>query len=446
MRVARLELHQIGPFDDATFDFPDDARTFLFEGPNGSGKTTVAHAIANALCLRADGQTARGTLSPPALDARTRQPGAEHVLGLEHELATCEVHFGATHGRWIEPSAAPANLVAAFHYVAQLSAREQPGRGLAWAAFGFGARAPSVTLSANGPMELDANPLQGALSFGTATGRSNELGQFLMNMEFDRIQAREYFQSKSIEEFRTLAASREATLARFERAISQAIDRRVEVRFPLGQRAPVLTLDGEAVPIDVIGEGLRNTLSWLSSLMVRLERIPWADASRSPFDQDFWLLLDEVEESLHPTMQLRLFPVLRELFPNAILYATTHSPFVVASVTDGYVFSIEPDPKTRHVSGPIAARRLGPGRSLDWVLEAVFGTPTGIVDAATREKLEVHQRAVHRLRGGAAPDWAEFLVRRRELVALNEEVAAIVRVMEAPVRAAVDAQLAGAAA
>ena len=37
-----------------------------------------------------------------------------------------------------------------------------------------------------------------------------------------------------------------------------------------------------------------------ADLLVRLEGIMWSDRTISPWEQKFWLLLDEIEESLHP--------------------------------------------------------------------------------------------------------------------------------------------------
>ena len=51
----------------------------------------------------------------------------------------------------------------------------------------------------------------------------------------------------------------------------------------------------------------------------------------------FVLLVDEIENHLHPTWQRRIIPVLREYFPNAQIFATTHSPFVVAGLEAGQV-------------------------------------------------------------------------------------------------------------
>ncbi|HVK66055.1 MAG TPA: ATP-binding protein, partial [Polyangium sp.] len=55
MRVARLELSGIGPFEDAVFEVPEppagsSGELVFFEGPNGCGKTTIAQAIALAAC------------------------------------------------------------------------------------------------------------------------------------------------------------------------------------------------------------------------------------------------------------------------------------------------------------------------------------------------------------------------------------------------------------
>jgi len=52
MRLTRIELHDVGPFADATFEIPasdGDGGVVLFEGPNGCGKTTLALMIAAAV-------------------------------------------------------------------------------------------------------------------------------------------------------------------------------------------------------------------------------------------------------------------------------------------------------------------------------------------------------------------------------------------------------------
>ena len=47
--------------------------------------------------------------------------------------------------------------------------------------------------------------------------------------------------------------------------------------------------------------------------------------------------IDEIENHLHPTWQRRVIPALRKHFPNVQIFATTHSPFVVAGLKRGQV-------------------------------------------------------------------------------------------------------------
>ena len=55
------------------------------------------------------------------------------------------------------------------------------------------------------------------------------------------------------------------------------------------------------------------------------------------------LLIDEIENHLHPTWQRRVIPALLEHFPKLQIFATTHSPFVVAGLKVGQVHKLERD-------------------------------------------------------------------------------------------------------
>ena len=55
------------------------------------------------------------------------------------------------------------------------------------------------------------------------------------------------------------------------------------------------------------------------------------------------LLIDEIENHLHPTWQRRVIPALLEHFPGLQIFATTHSPFVVAGLRAGQVHLLKRD-------------------------------------------------------------------------------------------------------
>lgn len=56
---------------------------------------------------------------------------------------------------------------------------------------------------------------------------------------------------------------------------------------------------------------------------------------------DFTVIIDEVENHLHPTMQRQILPDLLNAFPNACFIVSTHSPLVVGSVQDSNVYVLK---------------------------------------------------------------------------------------------------------
>src|SRR5262249_27196138 len=102
MRVTRIELSGIGPFDDAVFELPAPAgrgEVVLFEGPNWSGKTTIAQAIAvlvgDAGLLPARGWSASPQGPSRELMRRIVEADGHAHIALEHEGASLRVGMTA---------------------------------------------------------------------------------------------------------------------------------------------------------------------------------------------------------------------------------------------------------------------------------------------------------------------------------------------------------------
>lgn len=436
MRVAKLELTGVGPFEGAVFEIPEPSagtgELVFFEGPNGSGKTTLLQTIAIAASgyWGSIGSNQQWTEAPREAHQRRCQPTLDLKVHIApgQGLATSAVFPSA------ERLEGPVADVVA-RYLSAVAMGRSP---VDWIALTYAHNHPTALLKTHGPKDIGEPPLRGALSFGGSPVGSRDLGQLLTNLESERVRAAHYAQERTINEderqrlLQTAAARRES-LARFERVLSRMLDRAVAITFPFDQHSPKVTLDGDEIAIDLLGEGLRTTFSWLADLLVRLERVVWVDATRSPLDQELWLILDEVELSLHPTMQANVYPALRELLPNAHIYASTHSPFVIASAGEGVVFPIQPD-RDHKVRGLVKARPLRPGESLELVTEDVFGAPSGFVDRQTRDDIRAHDKDTQALRRKEEVDWTVFMARRDRLMTLNDEVRTIVAMQEAPVK------------
>jgi len=82
---------------------------------------------------------------------------------------------------------------------------------------------------------------------------------------------------------------------------------------------------GEKVPLEGWADGYRLTFSWI------LDLYAWAMRAGSIDEEghvEGILLIDEIEQHLHPSMQAQILPRLSELLPKMQIFATTHSPLV----------------------------------------------------------------------------------------------------------------------
>jgi predicted ATP-binding protein involved in virulence len=111
------------------------------------------------------------------------------------------------------------------------------------------------------------------------------------------------------------------------------------IREPLGV---VGVIGGEQVPLSLLPDGAKSILSWLGDLLMRLDRLP-KPAGVQGVDLPFVLLLDEVEVHLHPAWQRRILPMIERLFPNAQIFLSTHSAFVVGSASDATIVLLRSD-------------------------------------------------------------------------------------------------------
>jgi predicted ATP-binding protein involved in virulence len=157
---------------------------------------------------------------------------------------------------------------------------------------------------------------------------------------------------------------------------------------------------------------------------MRLDRIPWQD-NTPVLQRQFLLLLDEVDIHLHPAWQRKVLPLAQRMFPNAQIIASTHSPFVVASVDDARIITLGFHGRSSVVTN-VASPQIGV--SYTAVLRSIFGIDSEFDIDTERNLNEFHDAKRRLLTGDAAARsdvdrLAELLSRRseelREVVALE---------------------------
>ena len=92
-----------------------------------------------------------------------------------------------------------------------------------------------------------------------------------------------------------------------------------------------------------LSSGSQSTLLWI--LWLAFKMLNHYEFAEGWNEKPAVLLIDEIENHLHPTWQRRVIPALLDHFPGLQIFATSHSPFVVAGLRAGQVHVLKRDAK-----------------------------------------------------------------------------------------------------
>jgi predicted ATPase len=135
--------------------------------------------------------------------------------------------------------------------------------------------------------------------------------------------------------------------------IENLISEIYDIKFAFTYENSVYTtlINGNIVDYQKYSLGYKKLIEFVSDLLIKLYELTFTNYSnfntaifvdKENFcNAKFTLLLDEVEVHLHPDAQRKILPAIQKLFPNAEIFCTTHSPFVVNSVSDAWVYELK---------------------------------------------------------------------------------------------------------
>ncbi|HEX6904708.1 MAG TPA: AAA family ATPase [Thermoanaerobaculia bacterium] len=286
MYISRIRLENIRGFRELEIDFSGTQgprKRTLIIGKNGTCKTTVLRAIALGICDDANALISEPIGSMIYKDSRVGQIRIELDSPKKRRLNSFLVR----------------NRINGQERVSRLSELDWPKTFTC----GYGA---------------------GRHGFGSDTGREYRVADAVYTL-FD---------------YRRTLIDPELTLRRLQdflgtRRYDAAISgiRRVlglvpkdEIRLPQGGGVELSGPSfGGTVRLEGWADGYRMTFNWmmdLYGLALRADRITPDGHIRGI------VLIDEIEQHLHPSMQAEILPRITEVFPEIQLIATTHSPLV----------------------------------------------------------------------------------------------------------------------
>ena len=170
----------------------------------------------------------------------------------------------------------------------------------------------------------------------------------------------------------------------------------------------------DRLPMYALSSGTETTMWWLRFIALNIvHHYGFVDGWEN---RPAILLIDEIENHLHPTWQRRVIPALLEHFPGLQIFATTHSPFVVAGLKAGQVHLLN-----RDENGVVSAT-TNTEDIVGWTADEILRAYMGVEDPTDKETAEA-AADLRRLRdAGPQPDEREEEQRQARMQELRERV------------------------
>jgi predicted ATP-binding protein involved in virulence len=101
----------------------------------------------------------------------------------------------------------------------------------------------------------------------------------------------------------------------------------------------------EKVTLNELSDGYASILYIVSELMMRME-----NKQAKNYDIQGIVLIDEIETHLHIDLQKKILPFLTTFFPKIQFIVTTHSPFVLNSISNAVIYDLEKKMRVENLS------------------------------------------------------------------------------------------------
>lgn len=93
---------------------------------------------------------------------------------------------------------------------------------------------------------------------------------------------------------------------------------------------------GEPFSFNTLSDGYSAIISIISELLLRMEA-----HNRKSYDLEGVVIIDEIETHLHVELQKLVLPFLIDFFPKLQFIVTTHSPFILSSISNATICDLE---------------------------------------------------------------------------------------------------------
>ena len=374
--IRRLEVSQIGPFAQLNMTFPDKptrdnkAEIHILTGENGTGKSTALMLLSH--CIPHDNLSIRKRQWTPYVNLSNYvihfSDGYKGIYDFRHlrSLVSKKVSKNTSSSPNLRHKI--FDTIGSPTVLDYLSMSDLDEYRIAFFAYsGYRKLSDSTVKSI---ADLTSSPFENALDFDKSTDTKTFVNWLASTITRSALAMAKGNLRDDIQDH-IRATIYKLPILKLEQIVSDITGQQIQFELQESPLVILIHVDGQPLEFDQLPDGLKSIVSWLGDLIMRLDRIHWKQ--QVPLtERNFVLFLDEIEIHLHPAWQRKILPVVQQLFPNAQIFISTHSPFVVGSVDGAWVHRFEKDAQghSRLQGEPILSED---SNSYEYILSEIFG-------------------------------------------------------------------------
>ena len=319
--IKSIHIDKIRHLED--FDIPicDDAapRHLMITGPNGSGKTSLLIAMKNLLekignddnlllqCKMND-LLIENSKKDPSVQQSDKDIIAKGCENINHRIELIEDENGELMFEMHDAVSFPLlthekKFIIAFYQDSRVSSFK--------------------------PVKAPVKP---DIKFNIQENNGDQFIQFLVDLKIQQALARN-------EENNTYAAEIEKWFEAFTNILRQLFnDNALSLDFNYKDYSFEIVTSETHFPFTGLSAGYAAILDIVADLILRMQSL---DRVTRVFEMPGIALIDEVETHLHLALQKNIMPMLTNLFPKVQFIVSTHSPFVLNSISNATIYDLQ---------------------------------------------------------------------------------------------------------